>query len=48
MGHAYVAAAEGRCRVLSVCSATDDELREAQLSLEPGENQESARVQSAV
>ncbi len=29
MGHAYVAAADGPCRVLSICSARDEELKSA-------------------
>ena len=29
MGHGYVAAAEGNCRILCVCSARDDELKSA-------------------
>jgi hypothetical protein len=29
MGHAYVAASEGPCRILSVCSAREDELKSA-------------------
>jgi transcriptional regulator with XRE-family HTH domain len=34
MGHGYVAVSEGRCRILSVCSARDDELRSALTPIE--------------
>ncbi|MEO6967612.1 MAG: XRE family transcriptional regulator [Rhodanobacteraceae bacterium] len=36
MGHAYIAVGPGRCRVLSICSATQSQLLEASGADEPG------------
>ena len=46
MGHAYIAASDGRCRVLSVCSAPETQIIAA--NAQPGANaQPSANVQPA-
>jgi transcriptional regulator with XRE-family HTH domain len=37
MGHAYIAASPGRCRVLSICSASESQLLEATAELRPPE-----------
>jgi transcriptional regulator with XRE-family HTH domain len=43
MGHAYVAAGEGRCRVLSVCSAPETQLIAATIEVAEGASAEPAQ-----
>lgn len=46
MGHAYIAAAPGRCRVLAVCSGGEAHLREA-MARHDGTRQDAARPEPA-
>lgn len=41
MGHAYVAVSDGPCRILSVCSARDEELKSALHPITEDEDEES-------